>query len=214
MAEILPPVHRSRAMPDPASLWEDEAPGLAAVARLALTAARGKMTGQFLGLSVRRIDIAVDRLVANPRPTACKLQPTGDLLGRPAFLEAVEHGRAQAWMPDQLALPGAPRRRKLLGRHMPVARGHRHLGIMPEVAPDLAMDGRAVPAKLRRDLRDADLLVQKPGQDAPLVEGEVGCQGPVLHVENASQHRAVAFQNGIRRYPRCDFNSQRYVSLI
>ena len=97
MAEILPPVHRSRAMPDPASLWEDEAPGLAAVARLALTAARGKMTGQFLGLSVRRIDIAVDRLVANPRPTACKLQPTGDLLGCPpgfqTVLDLVAQGR-------------------------------------------------------------------------------------------------------------------------
>lgn len=42
---------------------------------------------------------------------------------------------------------------------------------MPEIAPDLAMEGRAVTAKLHRDLRDGDVLVQKLGQDAPLVEG-------------------------------------------
>ena len=37
--------------------------------------------------------------------------------------------------------------------HMPIAIGHGHIGIAPEAAPGLAMEGRAVSAKLDSDLR-------------------------------------------------------------
>nr|WP_242685292.1 hypothetical protein [Haematobacter massiliensis] len=36
-----------------------------------------------------------------------------------------------------------------------------HFGIMPEIAPDLAMDGGAVSAELNRDLRHADPAMQQ-----------------------------------------------------
>ncbi len=76
---------------------------------------------------------------------------------------------AQAWVPDELALPAATAPGAVLGGDGVVAVVL--LDLAELVAGDLAVDGGAVAAELACDLLDRQLGVQKPEERAPLLEG-------------------------------------------
>lgn len=176
MAECLTLSDRVGSIADHAPLWKDKASRLAGIAGLPFAATLGQVATELLGLTVFGIDVTVDRLMADPLAMAFVTQASSNLLGRPAVFQPLDHGEAQAFVPDQLALPRPARCGQTLRIHVPISRRHRHFGIVPEIAPDLAMDGRSMPAELDRDLRHADLAVQQPGDDPALIKGEMRCQ--------------------------------------
>ena len=63
----------------------------------------------------RAVDELVDGLVAQAAVLASDLQAAGDLLGRPAELQLLDDMGAQAWVPDELALPAATSPSAVLG---------------------------------------------------------------------------------------------------
>jgi hypothetical protein len=67
------------------------------------------MPAQLLILAFPGIDILVDCLMAQPGGnTAGKPQPTGNLLRRPAILQAIYHGGTQAGVTQELAVFAPP----------------------------------------------------------------------------------------------------------
>lgn len=131
------------------------------------------MATKLLDLTVFRKDVAANRLMADPRPVTFVTQASSDLFRRPAVLQPLDHGEAQAVMSDQFALPRPTRCGQNLRIHVPISCCHRHFRIMPEIAPDLAMNGRTVAAKLDRDLRHGYLAVRQPGDNPALFKGEM-----------------------------------------
>ena len=71
--------------------------------------------------------------------------------------------------------------------HVPVTSRHRHFVVVPEVAPDLAMDGGAMSAELNGDLRHADLALQHGRDNATLRKGQVRCQSEVPRTAKSQQ---------------------------
>src|SRR5215212_5461250 len=134
------------------------------------------MAVQFQRPSFRAVDELVDGLVADTRLIANTLQATGDLFGRPPELELLDDMAAQAWVPDELALPAAPAPGAVLGGDGVVAAVLLHLAEL--VAGDLAVDGGTVPAELACDLLDRQLGIEQAEERAPLFEGEVPI-GPI-----------------------------------
>ena len=195
MAEDLPVFDGLRAVPDHAALWEDKDSRLARVARLALAPPLGKITGKLLCSAIWRVDVAVDSLVADAPPRALMPHAPGNLLRRPAGLQCCDHAAPQVIILQELSLPLATVVGQVLSVHVPVARRHRHLRIAPEVAPDLAVDRRAVPAELHRNLRHADLALQHARNDAALGESEMRCQVKLLDPRKPSKSWLVAFQD-------------------
>ena len=102
---------------------------LAAVAWLAPATCLGQMAVEPGVSAFGTVDIAVDRLVADAVVArAFLLQPSGDLLGRPAALEPGDDVAAQDIVSAQLALPLAALGRDLgrsagSSRHTPAGRG-------------------------------------------------------------------------------------------
>jgi hypothetical protein len=100
-----------------------------------------------------------------------KLQPSGDLLRRPAGLKPLDDVLAERVALDQLAPPQAT----LAGR---VVRGRREVPgvralLVEEIAPNLTSDRRAVATELLGDRGDRDLGVEPAEEGAALLEGEV-----------------------------------------
>lgn len=155
MAELGAIVRGFRPEPDPGGVGEHETSRLARAPPATLAAAFRQMAGQILALAGGRVDLGMDGLVAKPVPNACST------LSRPAICsgdqplpQPIDHRRAQLRVPRELALSGTASDRELPRRHRPVAVGSRDLPVMPPVAPDLAMDRRAMPTpKLPRYLR-------------------------------------------------------------
>lgn len=174
MAELRPGVDRLGAVMDARGLWKHKASRLPGKPRPALAAPFRQITREFLALAILRVHEAVDRLVAETMDAAgLEVQSAGDLLGRPAVLEAVDHCRAQIGMTRQLAGGPTSAIGQLLGGHRPVALGLRHLGVVPEVALQLPVDGRAVAAESSGDLIDGNLLLPQPRQLPALLQAQV-----------------------------------------
>jgi hypothetical protein len=70
---------------------------------------------------------------------------------------------------------------------LPVISRHRHFVVVPEVAPDLAMDGGAMSAELDGDLRHADLALQHGRNNATLRKGQVRCRREVPRTAKSQQ---------------------------
>lgn len=104
--------------------------------------------------------MSVDRLVTYADRLTFKRETAGDLLGRPALLEAVDHRLTQLGQPDQLATTGAPGGGITLRIHAVVTIQIGQFLVAIRVALDLAIDRRAVPTDLRSDLADRHFCVQ------------------------------------------------------
>ncbi len=170
---------------DHATLWKNEASWLACVAGLPFASALGKVATESLGLSVFRIDVAVDRLLADPLAMTFVAQASSDLFRRPAVHQPLDHGQPQAVVPGQFALPRPTRCGHMLGIHVPVSRRHRHLGVVPETAPHLAVDGRTVATELDCDLRHADFTVQQARDNPAFLKCQMRGQERVSSICNS-----------------------------
>src|SRR5215207_752576 len=130
-----------------------------------------EMAVQLERATFRAVDELVDGLVAQAAVLASELQAAGDLLGRPAELQFLNDMTAQAWIPDELALPTASAPGAVLGGDGIVAAVLLHLAEL--VAGDLAVDGRAVPTELACDLLHRQLGIEQPEECTALLQGEV-----------------------------------------
>ena len=169
-----PAADRLGAVPDPRVLREHGAPGLPGMTGSAAAPPARKMPGQLLALAPGAVDEPVDRLVAEPVWRAgLDAQPPGDLLGRPAGAQAIDHCVAQRGVPLELGARTASSRREILSGQRPVALRLRDLRIMPPVAPELAVDRRAMTTQGGRDLGDGDLRLAQPMDPPALLQAEV-----------------------------------------
>ncbi|WP_283179989.1 hypothetical protein [Gemmobacter sp. 24YEA27] len=105
MAENLTRPDQIRTIADHATLWKYKALWLASIARFPFAPAFRQMATKLQGLTVFRVDVAVDRLVADPRQVAFVTQTASDLFWRPAVFQPIDHSQAQVIVPDQFALP-------------------------------------------------------------------------------------------------------------
>ena len=94
-------------MTDHVTLWKNKASGLAGIACLSFALAFGQVAAKLLDLTVLRIDVTVDCLVADPLPMAFVTQASSDLFRRSAVLQPLDHGQTQIIMSDQFARPRA-----------------------------------------------------------------------------------------------------------
>ena len=105
-------------------------------------------------------------------PVRLPLQPAGDLLRRPAGLQALGDVRAQTVVHGQLAaaLPAPPR--QVLGVQGEVA-AEAAVAVAEAVAPQLAVDGGRVAAEPLGDLADRGAGLEEPEEGASLVQVEL-----------------------------------------
>src|ERR1700704_5660597 len=149
----------------------DEIVGRALVAslRAALVLGSGQVVapGAIVGAPDLGVDEAVDALMADGGSSLLLLEPAGDLLGRPAARQAVEHEGAQRGIAFQArALPAAAAC-LLLGVGRLVA------DLAAAVALQLARQARWRAIQSCRDLADRLAGLVKLGNRAPLFEREV-----------------------------------------
>ena len=121
---------------------------------------------ELLALLPGAVDEGVDRLERDRTEPAllAALEPAGDLLGRPAFQQALAHEPAELLvaLEDGRALP--PLAVAALGVHRQVA------ALGQRVAPQLAADRRGRPAERPRDRPQAQPLGLERGQPLPFLQ--------------------------------------------
>ena len=100
------------------------------------------------------------------------LQPSGDLLRRPAGLQALGDVRAQAVVGGQLAASLPAPARQVLGVQGEVA-AEPAVAVAEAVAAQLAVDRRGVAAEPRGDLADRPAGLDEAEEGATLIEVEV-----------------------------------------
>ena len=120
-------------------------------------AAGGQVAPQLSPATLLGINVAIDGLLADPARGTFIAHPVGDLLGGPARAETTLDLVAQPGIPHQLALPRPSPVRIALRHNAPVAAELRDLAVVEMIAPQLAEDRRAVPAKPARHLVRAQL---------------------------------------------------------
>lgn len=109
---------------------------------------------------------------------AFEAKPTGNLFGRPTFLQLGDHRYSQVFQPNQLAPPGTTRGGCSLRIQAVVAVQLRQLHIDKSIALDLAIDARAMPAQMCRDLSHRHLRVQHVFNRTPFTQIQL-CVGHV-----------------------------------
>src|SRR3954447_20564469 len=199
---------------DPALARDRGAAGSPAVTGPAPAASLGQVAVEAALTALGPVDVAVDRLVAARRPAirVVVLQPAGDLLRRPAGLQAFGDARAQALVGGQLATPLPAPSRQVLGVQGEVA-AEAAIPIAEAVAPQLAVDGGRVAAEPGGDLADRGAGLDEAEEGAAVVqlEGTVGPGQRRLRRANPRKgwgfalrdrtHRSTAENNG-RAAPR------------
>lgn len=95
----------------------------------------GQVTPKRDRLIFVRLDILIDRLVADALRSLLDLQTPSNLLGRPAGPQPVYDGGAQPGIADQLVLIGAPGLHHRQSLHREIAGDVAQLGIVEIVAP-------------------------------------------------------------------------------
>lgn len=142
-------------------------------------AARGQVAPQLTSTTVLGIDVLIDRLLADPARGTLISHPAGNLLGGPAGPQAALDLVTEPGITHQLALPGPSSIRIALRYDAPIAAELRDLAVMEVIAPQLAEDRRAVPAKPARHLVRAQLHLPPALDLAALGKGKV--REPNLH---------------------------------
>ena len=159
---------------DPALARDRGAARPAAVAAPASAARLRQVAVQAVLAALRPVDVAVDRLVADRGPAVrlVPLEPAGDLLRRPAGLQALGDVRAQPIVHDQLAtsLPAPPR--QVLGVQGKVA-AETAVAVAEAVAAQLAVDRGRVAAEPLGDLADRGAGLDQAEEGAALIEVEL-----------------------------------------
>ena len=172
--ERLASVDLGRPVLDPALTRDRGAAGPAAVAAPAPPSGLGQMAVETIIAALGTVDVPVDRLVADGGSAVRRLplQPAGDLLRRPAGREPLDHVRPQAVVGGQLAAPLATPAGQVLGGQREVA-AEAAVAVAEAVAPELAVDGGAMPAEPLGDLAHGSAGFHEAEQGAPLVEVEL-----------------------------------------
>src|SRR3954453_20419152 len=192
--EALAPVHLRRPVLDPALARDRAGAGLAPVAAPAAAARLRQVAVEAVLAALGPVDVAVDRLVADRGPAVrlLVLQPAGDLLRRPAGLQALGDVRARALVGGQLAPPlPAPSRQVLrvqreVAAETPVA--------VAEAGPaEFAVDGGRVAAEPPGDLADRGAGLDEPEQGASLVQVEVAAGPGRGRLRRASPRKGWGF---------------------
>src|SRR3954470_14774346 len=161
-----------RPAPDPALARDRGTAGPAAVAAAAPPPGLGQVAVEAVLAALGAVDVAVDRLVADRGSARFLFQPSGDLLRRPAGLQALGDVRAQALVGGQLAAaPPAPPR-QVLGVQGKVA-AEAAVAVAEAVPAQLAVDGRGVAAEPPGDLAHRGAGLDQAEQGAALIEVEV-----------------------------------------
>jgi len=146
----------------------DEAGGRSAFAGAPATFGFGsgkvEPPGAVVGAADLGIDEAIDAFVADPGCRWIAGQPAGDLLGRPAVPQALEHEIAQLAVALQAQSGPAPGFGPLVGIARPVA------ALLATVAPQLARDRRWRAIQSCRDLADGLPVFMKTGNPAPFFQ--------------------------------------------
>ena len=197
-------------------ITKDRASGLAGTTRPAAPATAGQGPGELLAPSLAGADEPVDRLVAQPLSgRGLDAPPPGDRLGRAAITEPIHDRVARPGVPLELGARPAPSHHEVLRRRRPVALGLRHLAVVPPVAPDPAVDRRAVTAERGGDLGDRDLRLAPAMEPPALIEVEVdGRRGPGGLRATHRPCPPVALRNRVRpRLHSCGNNAKTSPSL-
>src|SRR4051812_30425989 len=172
--EGLPVADLGRTVLDPALARDGGAAGSPAVAGPAPAARLGQVAVEAVLAALRAVDVPVDGLVADGSPAVrlFVLQPSGDLLGRPAGRQALGDVRAQALVGRQLAAPLPASAGQIPGVQGEVA-AKTLVAVAEAVAAQLAVDGGRVAAEPRGDLADRPTGLDEAEQGATLIEVEV-----------------------------------------
>jgi hypothetical protein len=149
----------------------DEACGTAAPsaaqAALALAARQIAAPAVVLGADDLRVDEAVDALVADHLAASLAGEPAGDLLGRPAFGQALTDGAAQVGLAFEARARPAPR----LGLFLSVTRLVADLA--SAITFYLTSNGRWRAIQSCRDLPDRAAIGLKAGNLASIVQRQL-----------------------------------------
>jgi len=140
------------------------AASLAAKAAPALGAGQVEAPAAVVGAGDLGVDEAIDRLVADDPSAGITGEAAGDLLRRPAALEAVEHAIAQALIALQA------RSRPTSGLCLLIGVARLVADLSTAVALQLARDRRWLAIQSCRDLPDRAPIGLKPGNLAPVLQ--------------------------------------------
>src|SRR3954469_25514333 len=158
---------------DPALARDRGGARLAAVAGAAPPPGLRQVAVEAVLAALRPVDVPVDGLVADGRPSIrFLLEPAGDLLRRPAGLQALGDVRAQALVGGQLAAALPATARQVLGVQGEIA-AEAAVAVAEAVAPQLAVDGGRVAAEPLGDLADRGAGLDEAEEGAALVEVEL-----------------------------------------
>src|SRR3954470_8581644 len=128
------------------------------------------------------------------------LQPSGDLLGRPAGRQALGDVRAQALVGRQLAAPLPASAGQILGVQREVA-AKTLVAVAEAVAAQLAVDGGRVAAEPRGDLAHRRAGLDQAEQRATLIEVEVAVGPGQGRLRRANPRKGWGFALGGRTHP-------------
>src|SRR3954469_21832493 len=172
--ERLPVADLGRPVLDPALARDRGGARPAAVAAAAPPPGLGQVTVEAVLAALRAVDVPVDGLVADGSPAVrlFVLQPSGDLLRRPAGRQALGDVRARALVGRQLAAPLPASAGQVLGVQREVA-AKTLVAVAEAVAAQLAVDGGRVAAEPRGDLAHRRAGLDQAEQRATLIEVEV-----------------------------------------
>src|SRR5215218_1028195 len=200
--ERLARLHLRRPALDPALARDRGGARLASVAGPAPAARLREVTVEAIPAALRAVDVAVDRLVADGGPLSRLVpEPPGDLLRRPAGREPLDHVRPQAAVGFQLPTSPPTPAGQIVGGQGEVA-AEAAVAVAEAVAPELAVDRRAMPTEPGGDLPDRPTGLHQAEEGAPLVEVElaVGFRHSRLPRASLSRGWGVALRD--RTHPR------------
>src|SRR5690349_10103804 len=169
--EALPVLDLRRPVLDPALARDRRAARPAAVTGPAPPARLRQVAVEGVLPALRAVDVPVDGLVAHRGPAVrlLPLEPTGDLLRRPAGLQALGDVRAQARVGGQLASPLPAPSRQVLRVQREVA-ADTPVAVAGAVPAELAVDGGRVAAEPGGDLADRGAGLDQAEEGAALVD--------------------------------------------
>jgi hypothetical protein len=147
------------------------------------------------------VDVAVDGLVAD-RGAAVRflLEPAGDLLRRPAGLQALGDVRAQPVVHDQLAPPLPATARQVLRVQREVA-AEPSVAVAEAVAPQLAVDRGRVTAEPGRDLAHRSTGLDQAEEGATFSEVELAVGPGQGRLRGATPREGWGFALRDRTHP-------------
>src|SRR4051794_18365174 len=201
VAEGLPVADLRRPVLDPALARDRGGARPAAVAAAAPPARLGQVTVEAVLAALGPVDVPVDGLVADGRPAVrFLLEPTGDLLRRPAGLQALGDVRAQPVVHDQLAPPLPASARQVLRVQGEVA-AEPAVAVAEAVAPQLAVDCGRVAGEPGRDLARRGTGLDQAEEGATFIEVELAVSPGQERLRRANPCKGWGFALRDRTHP-------------